>query len=146
MSGKIMAGGLVLFTIIFGVLLWYAQYYAYYNEVSGLEMVTVEGRDVAVQDYLGLEGESSGLKLRGCFTVDVAAFDGVTLAENPTPTTPPGWFDCFDVVQLTADVESGAATTYMAAKNGQDGLDRIIAVYPDGRAFMWRQLNDKYQE
>lgn len=146
MSGKIMAGGLVLFTIIFGVLLWYAQYYAYYNEVNGLETVTVEGREVAVQNYVGLDAESSGLKLRGCFTVDVAAFDSVTLAENPIPTTPPGWFECFDVVQLTADVESGVATTYMAAKNGQDGLDRIIAVYPDGRAFMWRQLNDKYQD
>ncbi len=146
MSGKIMAGGLVLFSIIFGVLLWYAQYYAYYNEVSGLEAVSVESREVAVQDYVGLDGESSGLKLRGCFTVDVAAFDGVTLAENPIPTTPPSWFECFDVVQLTADVESGVATTYMAAKNGRDGLDRIIAVYPDGRAFMWRQLNDKYQE
>ena len=146
MSGKIIAGGLVLFSIIFGAVLWYAQFYAYYNEVDGLEMVTVENREIAVQNYMGLDGESSGLKLRGCFTVDVADFDGVTLADNPIPTTPPDWFECFDVVQLTADVDSGAATTYMAAKNGRDGLDRIIAVYPDGRAFMWRQLNDKYQE
>jgi len=146
MSGKLMAGGLVVFTIIFAAVLWYAQFYAYYNEVNGLESVTVEGREIAVQGYKGLDGESSGLKLRGCFTVDLADFEGVTLAENPRPTTPPDWFECFEVVQLTADVESGAATSYMAAQNGQDELDRIIAVYPDGRAYMWRQLNDKYQE
>lgn len=146
MSGKIMAGGLVLFTLIFGGFLWYAQFYAYYNEVDGLTSVSVEGRDVAVSDYHGLDGDSSGLKLRGCFTVDVTDFDGVPLAEAPVPATPPGWFECFDVVQITDDVESGAATAYMAAKEDMDGLDRVIAVYPDGRAFMWRQLNDKYQE
>ena len=89
MSGKIMAGGLVLFTVIFGAFLWYAQFYAYYNEVNGLESIEVEGRTVAVADYLGLDGESSGLKLRGCFTVDPAAFDGVALAESPVPLTPP---------------------------------------------------------
>lgn len=146
MSGKIMVSGLALFTLIFGGFLWYAQFYAYYNEVNGLPSVQVEGRTLAVSDYIGLDGESSGLKLRGCFTVDAADFEGVALAEAPVPATPPHWYSCFDVEQLTADVESGAAMSYMAAKEDMDGLDRVIAVYPDGRAFMWRQLNDKYQE
>ena len=146
MSGKIMAGGLVLFTLIFGGFLWYAQFYAYYDEVNGLTSVEVAGQTIAVSDYVGLDGDSSGLKLRGCFVVDVADFDGVALAEAPVPATPPNWFSCFDVVQITADVESGVATSYMAAKEDMDGLDRVIAVYPDGRAYMWRQLNDKYQE
>ena len=146
MSGKIMAGGLVVFTIIFGAFLWYAQFYAYYNEVNGLPSVDVAGRTVMVQDYQGLDGESSGLKLRGCFKVNPADFEGVAVAEAPMPVTPPDWFTCFDVEQLTSDVESGAASAYMAAKEDMDGLDRVIAVYPDGRAYMWRQLNDKYQE
>lgn len=141
-----MAGGLVLFTIIFGAFLWYAQFYAYYDEVEGLESIEVQGRVVAVGDYHGLEGKSSGLKLRGCFTVNVADFEGMALAEAPMPTTPPGWFECFDTEKLTLDVSSGAARAYMAAAEEMDGLDRLIAVYPDGRAFMWRQLNDKYQE
>jgi len=146
MSGKIIVGALVLFTIIFGGFLWYAQFYAYYNEVNGLTSVEVDGRSVAVSDYVGLDGTSSGLKLRGCFTVDEADFDGVSLADDPVPATPPNWFECFNAEELTHDVESGAATTYMAAKDDMDGLDRLIAVYPDGRAFMWRQLNDKYQD
>ena len=67
----------------------------------------VDGRTIAVSDYRGLDGESSGLKLRGCFTVDPADFEGLPLAEAPVPITPPDWFDCFDVVELTHDVESG---------------------------------------
>ncbi len=146
MSGKIVAGGLVLFTLIFGGFLWYAQFYAFYDEVNGLTSIEVEGRTVPVSDYVGLDGESSGLKLRGCFTVDPSAFEGVALADAPMPVTPPDWFDCFQTEQLTVDVTSGAAIAYMAQAEDMDGLDRIIAVYPDGRAFMWRQLNDKYQE
>ena len=43
-------------------------------------------------------------------------------------------------------MDSGAANAYMAAIEDMDGMDRVVAVYPDGRAYMWRQLNDKYQE
>jgi len=146
MTGKIFVIGLLGFTLIFGAALWYAQFYAFYNEVDGLTSVEVDGRTIAVSDYRGLDGESSGLKLRGCFTVDPADFEGLPLAEAPVPITPPDWFDCFDVVELTHDVESGVATSYMAAKEEMEGLDRIVAVYPDGRAFLWRQLNEKYQD
>ena len=141
-----MAGGLVAFTLIFAAFLWYAQFYAYYNEVEGLTEVSVEGHNIEVSNYHGLDGSSSGLKLRGCFVVDPADFANVAVAVAPVPTTPPGWFDCFQTEQLTNDVNNGVAIAYMAAQEDMDGLDRLIAVYPDGRAFMWRQLNDKYQE
>jgi hypothetical protein len=146
MKGKIVAFFLVVFPILFGVALYYAQYYAYYEKVSDVTAITVAGRQVPVHDYEGIDATSSGLKMRGCFTVDPADFAGVTVAENPTPLTPPNWFTCYDVGTLTTDLKSGAATAYLAKKDDRDGLDLIVAVYPDGRAFQWRQLNEKYQD
>ncbi len=146
MNGKIVAGGLVGFLVIFGITLYYSQYYVFYQEVTGLTYITVEGRDIAVSDYNGIDADSSGLKLRGCFGVDPADFDGVTAATKPTPLTPPNWFECFDPVMLTADLASGAASAFLAAVNEKDGMDRVVAVYPDGRAFQWRQLNEKFQD
>ncbi len=146
MSGKLVSGGLVAFLVIFGVLLYYSQYYGYYQKVTGLTSITVEGRDVAISNYDGIDADSSGLKLRGCFTVDPAEFTGVAAPAKPTPLTPPNWFTCFDPVALTADLESGAAMAYLVAIGEKDGMDRVVAVYPDGRAYQWRQLNEKYQE
>ena len=92
MNGRILAGGLVLFAAIFGAALWYFQLYAYYEDVTGLETVEVQGRAVPVSDYRGVDADTSPNKLRGCFTVDPDAFEGVPLAENPEPLiAPPGW-------------------------------------------------------
>ncbi len=36
---------------------------------------------------------------------------------------------------------------FLGEKDIRDGgVDRVIAVYPDGRAFAWHQLNEKYDE
>ena len=146
MKGKIVAFFLVVFPLLFGVALYYSQYYAYYEKVSDVTSIMVEGRDVPVSDYEGIDASSSNLKMRGCFKVDPAEFRGVPEAENATPLTPPDWFTCYDVGALTADISAGTATAYLAQKEDRDGLDLIVAVYPDGRAFQWRQLNDKYQD
>ncbi len=146
MKGKIVAFFLVVFPLLFGVALYYSQYYAYYDKVSDVTSIMVEGRAVPVANYEGIDASSSNLKMRGCFTVDPADFEGVAVAENPTPLTPPDWFTCYDTEALTHDLEAGAATAYLAQKEDRDGLDLIVAVYPDGRAFQWRQLNDKYQD
>ncbi len=146
MNGKYIGIGLLVFTAVFGVLLYYSQYYGHYKTVTGVTFINVADREIQVTDYNGIDADSSGLKLRGCFTVDPAAFEGVAVPLNPTPLTPPDWFVCFDPEQIEADLASGLATAYMAAVNEKDGIDRVVAVYPDGRAYQWRQLNEKYQE
>ncbi len=146
MRGKIIAAFLVVFPLLFGAALYYAQYYAYYEKVSDVTSIKVQGRDVAVSGYEGIDASSSNMKMRGCFTVDPADFDGVPVAENATPLTPPDWFTCFDTKALSQDLAAGKATAYLAQKDDRDGLDLIVMVYPDGRAFQWRQLNDKFQD
>ena len=50
----------------------------------------------------------------------------------------------FNYIKLQEDLDSGLATSYIGAKEEKAGMDRIVAVYPDGRSFQWRQLSDRY--
>ena len=136
MSGKVIAIGLILFAAVFGVALWWAQD-AHYERVDGLTSVTVAGAAVAVSDYRGLDGDSSPLKLRACFMVDPAAVQGPQ-ATDAVPLATPDWFDCYDPPAISADLREGRARA-VVADTGAAGIRRIVAVYPDGRAFMWRQ-------
>ena len=62
--------------------------------------------------------------------------------EKPTPLIAPSWFSCFNAKQIGADLENGAAVAFLSEENIHPGVDRVIAVYPDGRAFAWQQLNE----
>ncbi|NNU80237.1 histidine kinase [Halovulum dunhuangense] len=146
MKGRSLVIGFLGFTVLFGAGLFYAQNYAFYDRVEGLTELPVADRVIPVEGYVGIDAESSGLKRRGCFTVDPAAFDGLPPAEDPQPLNPPFWFDCFDAGALTEDIAAGRATAYMAAVEEVDGIDRLVAVYPDGRAYEWRQLNARFAE
>ncbi len=146
MNGKTFGIGFVAFAVIFGAGLYYALVYAYYEKVDGISEITVQDRTIAVADYEGIDATSSGLKLRGCFSVEPADFEGLALGVNAVPLSAPSWFDCFDVARIQQDIDAGKAIGYLATENEKDGIDRVVAVYPDGRAFQWRQLNEKYQE
>jgi hypothetical protein len=128
------------FAALFGAGLWYAQVYAYYDRVDGLSAITAGGRSVPVRDYRGLDGTSSPLKLRGCFTVDPAALAGLPPAPDAVPLSTPGWFHCFDAPALGAALLAGRAQAVRAARDEPPGFDRIIVHFPDGRAYQWRQV------
>ena len=66
--------------------------------------------------------------------------------DAPTPLTAPGWFDCFDAEAIGTALEAGEAFAFLGQKNIHDGVDRVVAVFPDGRAYAWNQLNEKYSE
>lgn len=141
MNGRLIAGGLVAFAVLFGVALWWFQTRAWYarETAEGPRPVFIAGRAVLVEDYDGIDADTSPLKLRGCFrlTGPVVA----PAAATPEPPVTPGWFDCFDAAALDADLKTGAATAWLAEFNQPYGFDRILAAYPDGRAFQWRQIN-----
>jgi len=63
------------------------------------------------------------------------------IRDDAEPRVAPGWFDCFDAAQIGADIENGDAIAFLGVENVQYGIDRIVAVYPDGRAFAWHQIN-----
>ena len=136
--------GMLLFALLFGAALWYFQVYAWYTEVTGLPTLRVQDREIAVTDYTGIDSAASGLKRRGCFGADPGAFTAFEPMDNPTPLKAPGWFACFDYVALTLDLQAGKAKAFLAVENEKAGIDRVIAIYPDGRGFEWRQLNGQF--
>jgi len=141
MSGKIVMSAMLGFALIFGAVLWYFQTRAYYQDVTGVTEVMAYGDAFPVSDYRGIDAVTSPLKMRACFTVDWDYWPSDEFKDVAEPLTTPGWFDCFDAVQIETDIESGAATAILADENDPYGFSRFIARYEDGRAFMWRQIN-----
>ncbi|MEM9144663.1 MAG: DUF6446 family protein [Pseudomonadota bacterium] len=141
MTGRMIVIGLVGFAALFGLGLWYAQFYAFYEETTAQE-VEINGVAYSVADWTGIDASSSPLKLRACF--QLAETPEAPLAPEPTPLVAPPWFDCFDAGAIDAALRAGEAVAYLAAREEALGVNRIVVRYPDGRAFMWRQLNERY--
>ena len=132
--------------IIFTVALFYFQNYAYYKSIDTRQNITLGKKRYEISYYQGIESESSGLKLRECFIIDSLIDISLPKYEKPTPLTAPFWFKCFNAETITKDLEDGKATAFLFKKEEFDGIDNVIAVYPDGRSYRWRQLNTKYMK
>lgn len=141
MKGSILMGGTLVVAAAMGLGLWYTSNSAYYYEVNGVTEVAVGDAVVPVSDYRGIDADTSPLKMRACFTVDPDFASDAADAESAEPLVAPTWFDCFDAKQVSGDLQSGAASALLARSNVPYGFDTFIAYYPDGRAYMWRQIN-----
>ncbi len=146
MTGRIFVGGFLGLVIVLGAVLFYTQVYAFYDRVEGISQIDLQGQPVPVTDYRGIDASTSPLKIRGCFTVNPEVFAAIPAASDATPLAAPRWFECFDFAALTRDIDSGAAIAYVAgdetpATGSTYEILRYVAVYPDGRAFLWRQYN-----
>ncbi|RMD47521.1 MAG: histidine kinase [Alphaproteobacteria bacterium] len=169
MRGTLIAGGMLAFAAAFGAALWYFQTVYWYRpvaldpaagigvpmegtsdpaEAAALAVTLVRLSDgqpevIPVEDFRATNAPTSPIKLRACFRVPFSLAhltEAYRLYEGATPLKGPGWFDCFDYAQLTRDLEDGTALAFLAAPDVADGVDRVVAVYPDGRAYMWQQL------
>jgi len=149
MNGRPLMIGFVAFVAIFSVALWWFQTRAFYTETDR-QAVTVAGRTYPVTGWQGIDATSSPLKLRACFRLDPEAVARIAdrLAPYPdaTPLVAPGWFECFDAGALTRALEEGRATAWIAEAEEHEGADRVLAAYPDGRAYLWRQLTPEFAE
>lgn len=145
MSGKLIAIFLFGFALVFGAALWWFQTEAYYEEQPSVDRIVAGGADLPVTGYRAIDAATSPLKLRACFRIaeGVAqdALDQLPGDPEATPLVAPAWFDCFDAPALTEDLAAGRIRAAIAASNEIYGFDRILATAPDGRGWMWRQLN-----
>ena len=149
--GRIFVGFLVMSALIAGVALYYLQVYAYYDEISAeVEDVTLVSlssglaEPVLFENFKGIDSDSSPIRYRACFEVQgslAMLTETYVMADGAEPLVAPGWFDCFDAARIGADLETGEAVAFLGAENVSYGIDRIVAVYPDGRAFAWHQIN-----
>ena len=132
--------------VVFTVALFYFQNYAYYESMDIRKNILIGKKRYEISNYQGIDSISSGLKLRECFVVKI--LDDIKLPKygNPTPLIAPFWFKCFNAERITKDLENGKASAYLFKKDEFDGIDDVIAIYPDGRSYRWRQLNTKYMK
>jgi hypothetical protein len=132
---------LLAFAAVFAGTLAYFQLFAYYRR----ETATPALATLPVSEYRGIDAASSPLKLRGCFRLDPATAPSLPPAPDATPLNAPFWFRCFDARTLTRDLAAGSATAYALARDEPPGFDVMMALYPDGRGYLWRQLNQRYE-
>ncbi len=150
--GKFLSAVLITSGIAAGIGMYYLQVYAYYEEVpaeqAGQVLLTsvVSGQPEAITatDATAIDSGSSPIRYRSCFetTYSMAMMtETYVVTDKAVPLVAPGWFGCFDAERLGEDLESGAAIAFLGQENIEYGIDRMVAMYPDGRGFAWNQLN-----
>ena len=150
MSGKVIGIFLVVVGLAAGVAMYWLQVHAFYAEArlasDGGDVVlratrsdgTVE--DIVVTNFQAIDAASSPIRFRACFMTS-ATQNGHALYPKAQPLVAPGWFDCFDAAAIGADLAAGRAVAVLGEANVTYGIDRVLALYPDGRAFAWHQIN-----
>jgi hypothetical protein len=156
LGGKLVGVGILLFALIAGATLYYLQVYAYYDEVETGEttiqltsIVSGEPEEIIADGFEGIDSESSPIRFRGCFTTPMShslLTETYVSYDKAVPLIGPKWFSCFDAKVIGADLEEGVALPFLSQADITNGVDRVVAIYPDGRAYVWHQLNDKFAE
>ena len=152
LSGKLLAGFIVVVAGIAAISLYYLQVYAYYTPVvaHGSEDVmltskqTAQPEAIAYSDFKAIDSDSSPIRYRGCFKTLVpltALRQSYQVQPTAEPRVAPAWFDCFAADAVGAALESGAATAFMGTENIRYGIDRIVAIDRGGRGYVWHRIN-----
>lgn len=151
-NGKIVGGFLVLTGLVAGIAMYWLQVYAFYDEATfdagaGVMLTSVESglpEAILAEEVSGIDSDSSPIRFRACFRTPMTQAmltETYQIYPAPTPLLAPGWFECFDAEAIGAALESGEAIAFMGQENIHPGVDRVVAVFADGRAFAWHQLN-----
>ncbi|MEQ9695725.1 DUF6446 family protein [Shimia sp. SDUM112013] len=150
--GKIIAGTIVAVALMAGFAMYYLQVYAYYDDVlpSGPDDVMLTSLETGMAEPLAhgafqaIDSTSSPIRYRACFMTDVpldTLKETYTTFAHPEPLVAPGWFNCFDAKAIGKALEDGEAVAFMGTENLKYGIDRVVAVFPDGRGYAWHQIN-----
>jgi hypothetical protein len=148
--GQVAVIGLFVVSAAAGYGIWYTNTQAYWAPVEGVEIVATPlsggaAENFGVTDVTAVRSDSSPLGFRACFTTTASpalmseTYIGV---ERASPTIAPPQFACFDAAAIGAALESGEALAFLGQENVAFGVDRIVAILPDGRGFAWHELNN----
>ena len=149
--------GLAASGLIAGAAMYYLQVYGFYEEVQASDVADVQVTTLSgetpepflYENFKGIDAMSSPLRYRACFQTTmntVMMAETYVLYDTPVPLVAPGWFDCFDAVEVGEALEAGTAMAFLGTANITYGIDRIVAVMDDGRGFVWHQINECGEE
>lgn len=155
-SGKLLVGFMLASAIVMGGGVYYTQVYAYFDEVPAdqvdlrlISTATGQAETLQAEALEAIDKTSSPLGFRACFTTSqTQEFLAETFQPMPDaiPLQGPSWFSCYDAFEVGTALERGEAMAFLGERNIRDGVDRVIAIMPDGRGFVWHQLNEKYKD
>lgn len=151
-AGRIAVGFIVLTAVLGGAVLWYTAERAYYEPVAfqpgqEIRLVPLTGdrpEAIVVQGIEGTDAASSPIKFRACFTTPLSLAmlsETYRAYEGAEPLIAPTSFDCFDAAAIGRALETGEALAFLSEPEIHKGVDRVVAVFSDGRAYAWHQLN-----
>jgi hypothetical protein len=149
--GKLVAGGMVVIGAVAGISMYWLQEYAFYetaNFTQGAEIMLtpIESgapEPILVQNIQGIDAGSSPLRFRACFDTPMTQAmlsETYVTYTGAVPLIAPSWFDCFDATEIGEALKSGEALAFLAQAQIAPQIDRVVAVFPDGRAFAWHQI------
>lgn len=151
MNGKLLGSIIVGTALIAGIAIYYLQVYAYYETVNvgtvDLRLTSVatgQPEPFLVNDLQAIDASSSPLRFRACFTTPsslATLTEEFVIYDKATPLVAPGWFGCFDATEIGEALQGDYAVGFLAREKIRPGVDRVVAVFDDGRAFAWHQLN-----
>ena len=89
-------------------------------------------------------GAARAADLRACFHTPLSLAlltETFAVYDAARPPASPARLACYDAGRIGADLAAGTAVAFLSERNIAPGLDRVVAVYPDGRAYVWQQPN-----
>ncbi|WP_323785832.1 DUF6446 family protein [Thalassovita sp.] len=152
MTGKLLAGFIVVVSLVAGVAMYYLQVYAYYDKVAAtgtddVQMTSLTSglpEPILYDGFQAIDSDSSPIRYRACFTTPMSQAmltETFEMYDTADPLVAPGWFDCFDAKKLGAALERGQALAFLGQENVHYGIDRVVAVTADGHGYVWHQIN-----
>lgn len=151
MNGKIVGGFIVIVAAVAGIAMYWLQEYAFYTDAvfqpgAEIKLTLIENgqaEPILADNVTGIDANSSPLRFRACFHTPLSqAMLSETYApyEAAVPLNGPTWFDCFDAEAIGEALEKGEALAFLSEAAIAPQIDRVVAVFPDGRAFAWHQI------
>lgn len=150
MKGKIVAIGILATAVAVGAGVYYFSNFAYYEPVedptvSLTSLVSETPEEILIDEIEAIDAFSSPIRFRACFSTPMSQAlltETYEVFEAPEPRNAPPWFDCFDADAIAEGLADGSAIAFTGTRNIQFGIDRVVAVFADGRGYVWHQLND----
>ena len=98
-SGKFVSGGIVAVTAAFGIGVYYAQVYGYYEtfsqgDVSLTSLESGQPERIPVTTFEGIDADSSPIRYRACFTTTLSTAlltETFTTLDKSEPRNAPDW-------------------------------------------------------
>ncbi len=146
MSGRLIGIVLIACGVLAGAAMYYLQVFGYYErlEPGAVDIRITRGGQAGsleATDLSAIDATSSPIRFRACFTAPPSAQAGAETYPEAVPLNAPFWFSCFDAQEIGDDLAEGRARAFLGQRDVVWGVDRILALYPDGRGFAWHQIN-----